>query len=395
MKTEDLYKKKNECCGCELCSQSCPQGIIDMKPDEAGFLYPFITDNTQCINCKKCIKVCPFKAPGRNNNKVIRSFSFSLQDINDLKKSASGGLVTELSRKFIGEGGVVYGTAYTDFYESVIYERATTVEELERYRGSKYVQAKKNGLYKLIKHDLKNGMKVLFVGLPCEVSAVYHSVGDKENLYTISLICHGPTSQKVHRDYCESIRQTEGEKVKFMSVRYKLKGWKPYFIHVEYENGRVYNEQFSHSDYNTAFLYMKRPSCRTCQYKAETPQFGILSDIIAGDYHAVNKGTSQYNMWGVSQCSVLTSKGEYLCSLLPKEYEQLEIPYEIIRTTNRGMYMAIPQRGSYNHFVKDYANHSLHYACNSSMVRFNNKLEDAKFYVYRIKNVLSKISELF
>ena len=392
MKTEDLFKRKEDCCGCELCFHSCPKGIIKMESDEAGFLYPLIEDDSNCINCKKCLTVCPMKTPGRANNEVVRSYSFSLKDTDDLKNSASGGLVTEISRRFIRGGGVVYGAQYSKDYLSVQYGRASTVMDLERFRGSKYVQAYVNSLYEDLKEDLREGLNVLFVGLPCEVSAVYHAVGDKENLYTIALICHGPTSQKVHRDYCESVSHFEDGAIKFMSVRYKLTGWKPYYIHIEYDGGRVYDEQFNKSDYNTAFLYLKRLSCRACRYKVENRNFGISSDLICGDFHAVNPQTTQYNKWGVSQGSVLTPKGEYLTSLLEGDYATPSIPYSIIRTSNRGMFMSIPQRGNYKKFVKDYTNHSLGYACHSSMVKISNYIVNISFLFARFRNIPKKLA---
>ena len=395
MKTSDLYHSKYDCCGCELCSQSCPKGIITMVPDEAGFLYPVINNESLCINCKRCFNVCPMKTPGREGKTVIKSFSFSLKDTEDLKKSASGGLATEISRRFVKEGGIVYGVAYSEDYLYIHYRRATTLVDLEKFRGSKYVQATKTNLYALIKKDLKEGKQVLFIGLPCEVSAVYHAVGDKDGLYSISLICHGPTSQKVHRDYCKNISLSPDNKITFMSVRYKRSGWKPYFIHVDYEDGKEYNEQFNKSDYNTAFLYMKRLSCRNCHYKAGDKRFGLSADLIAGDFHGVNPSSVQYNKWGVSQGSILTKKGEYLASLLEKEYKLQEIPYEVIRTTNRAMYVSIPQRGNFNRFVNDYNKRSLHFACNSSMVKITNLFVELSFLLKRIINITKKIKGLF
>ena len=28
---DQLYQKKNECCGCEACMNACPKGIIEME----------------------------------------------------------------------------------------------------------------------------------------------------------------------------------------------------------------------------------------------------------------------------------------------------------------------------------------------------------------------------
>ena len=55
-----LYKRKEECCGCTACYAICPKEAISMIEDEEGFEYPVI-DESKCIRCFQCIKVCPFK----------------------------------------------------------------------------------------------------------------------------------------------------------------------------------------------------------------------------------------------------------------------------------------------------------------------------------------------
>ena len=397
MKTEDLYQAKNTCYGCELCAQSCPKGIIQMVEDEEGFLYPLIKDDSLCINCEKCLSVCPAKTPGRSGNPIVKSFSFSLSNNDDLKKSASGGLVTAISRSFIRSGGVVYGVGYSDDFHSIRFTRASEETELEQFRGSKYVQAIKGNIYFQVKKDLKDGRKVLFVGLPCEISALYHATGEKENLYSISLICHGPTSQKVHRDYCESLPNNCKSPLTFFSVRYKKTGWKPYYIQANYADGKEFSEVWGPSDYGVAFLYLKRPSCRSCQYKAENKDFGLQADMVAGDFHGVKKDSKQYNNWGVSEGCILTEKGQYLSSLAEGECDLTEIPYSVVRITNRGLFMPIPQRGNKERFVDDYLNHSLHYACHSRMVRITNKWLAFKNKIGRlssIKHLPAKIASM-
>ena len=55
-----LYKRKEECCGCTACHAICPKEAISMVEDEEGFEYPQI-DESKCIRCYQCIKVCPIK----------------------------------------------------------------------------------------------------------------------------------------------------------------------------------------------------------------------------------------------------------------------------------------------------------------------------------------------
>ena len=391
MKTSELYKNKEDCCGCELCAQVCPQSLIQMKADELGFLYPIIEDDTNCINCKKCIKVCPSKNKGRENNEVKESYSFSLPDDDDVRKSASGGLATALGRFFISMGGVVYGVSYSSDCLNVCYERADTYEKIESFRGSKYVQASKGKLYSSLKKDIHLGKKILFIGLPCEVSAVYHALGVPPNLYTVSLICHGPTSLKVHQDYCLSLLHIFNSSLLSFSLRYKFSGWKPYYVHAVFDDGKEYLVPFKNTDYNTAFIYLKRPSCRSCKYKAENESFGLLSDLIIGDFHGVSTKSVIYNKWGVSQCSILTNKGYDLFKHLKDVYRVETIPYSTIKTTNRGMFMAIPQRGNFTKFVFDYNRYSLHYACTSFHVKKTNLLFELDFFITRLQNAFVKI----
>lgn len=55
-----LYKEKDECCGCTSCYSICPNSAISMVEDEEGFEYPKI-NQSKCIRCYMCLKVCPFK----------------------------------------------------------------------------------------------------------------------------------------------------------------------------------------------------------------------------------------------------------------------------------------------------------------------------------------------
>ena len=50
--------EKNKCTGCTACMNSCPKGAIRFEQGQDGFKYPSI-DNTNCINCELCKKICP------------------------------------------------------------------------------------------------------------------------------------------------------------------------------------------------------------------------------------------------------------------------------------------------------------------------------------------------
>ena len=64
MKT--VLENTDLCYGCGACFNKCPQKAITMKPNKVGFLYPEI-DESLCIDCKLCQKVCPAISQDYNN----------------------------------------------------------------------------------------------------------------------------------------------------------------------------------------------------------------------------------------------------------------------------------------------------------------------------------------
>lgn len=56
----ELFRSREECCGCTACAAACPVRAISMEPDDHGFPYPAI-DDERCIGCGICASICPFK----------------------------------------------------------------------------------------------------------------------------------------------------------------------------------------------------------------------------------------------------------------------------------------------------------------------------------------------
>ena len=363
MNIKELFQDKKECCGCELCSIVCPKQIIEMHEDDEGFLYPQIINEEECINCKRCLNVCPSKTPGRSSHKVIYSLGGYINDIPSVKDSSSGGFATAISETFVKNGGIVYGVRYSEDFREILFNRADTIEMLSHFRTSKYAQAHKNGVYKDIQNDLIAGKRVLFIGLPCEVSALYHFVKNTDNLFTISLICHGPTSQKVHRQFCDAIkRENGGDTLNYFSMRYKKEGWKPYYLLAKFYNGAEYIQEFNKTEYDIAFKYLKRPSCSVCHYKLNDKAFGIIADLVLGDYHAVNKKSRQFNKWGVSQASCMSKKGIELIDMIRNEATLEPISDELIASTNIALRAPVPLKKNHCLFAKVFVEEGLHAA---------------------------------
>ena len=153
-------------------------------------------DEKVCVNCGKCKAVCPVlhceqgHAPTtvlaeKNKNENVRA------------TSSSGGVFYELARKFIQNGGVVYG-CILDNEMVARHICASSEEEIEKMKSSKYVQSDMGEVMLEIRTRLLAGEKVLFSGTPCQVAGLKNYLGrDYKNLLVVDVLCHGVPSPKV------------------------------------------------------------------------------------------------------------------------------------------------------------------------------------------------------
>lgn len=387
IETKDLYSNPVDCCGCEACSQSCPKGIIDMVQAYDGFYYPQAINPSQCIDCKRCLKVCPLKS-GYKGASASSNYGGYSNDEYDIRKSASGGFATVLSRLFIQNGGVVYGVAYSANFDSAEYKRCDRVEQLEDLRGSKYVQARKTLVYESVKSDLINKKQVLYIGLPCDVHALKILFPNNPNLFTVALICHGPTSPLVQKEFISSLKSVKSEKITDFTVRGKVNGWKPYYIKARFDDGTTYEEPFLKSMYGTAFAELKRPSCSKCRFKLHMNQSTIDADLIIGDFHGAAPGSPYYNKWGVSQLSILTAKGEELIAMVKGDFTLVPISLYTAIHYNKALGRIIKPRWNRNQFAVTLSKYGLSKACELQSIKL---IETYLNIVVKSKRLLANI----
>lgn len=245
-----------------------------------------------------------------------------------LKQSSSGGIVSAISEEIIAKGGAVYGAVYSENFHNAVYDRAEKREELEKFKGSKYVyvsklfikDGKRIPVYREVLNELTQGMTILFIGLGCDIAVLRMLAGkgdiSTEKLYTIELLCDGVTDAAVHESYISYIEGIYGSEVVSFSVRYKEEGWTPGYIHAEFKNGKEYIWPFYESDYGIAFQNYKRKACYSCQYKGKNHQ----GDLVVGDFWGCRPGMETYNVNGVSLSIVQTEKGNILLDYLNKEH---------------------------------------------------------------------------
>lgn len=294
------------CSGCHACYSKCPKNAIKMVEDSEGFLRPQIDENL-CVSCDLCKKVCPANNSGNLKTPAEVYAGWDKNDV-DKFKSASGGIATLLSKKFLENGDYVCGAVF-DKGLTIRHKIISKLEELDMLRGSKYVQSTIGDCVKQIKELLDNGKKVLFIGTPCQVSGLKNFIGkNDDNLYTIDLICHGTPSQMAFRKYIDEINKKYNSDIDFCEFRANSS----YIMKLQEKNKTVYSNEYLKDIYGTAFLKSlnNRPSCYKCSYAQKTR----IGDLTLGDFWGIDKEfIKKYKIKnGLSVLLVNTDKGKCL-----------------------------------------------------------------------------------
>ena len=291
---------KASCSGCYACASICTRSCIEMIMDEEGFWYPKI-DTVSCSNCELCEKVCPIihKWKPDDNHSTIAYAAINKNEEIRLQ-SSSGGIFTLLAAEIIKQDGVVFGASFSDDFKAVKHIYIDNIEDLDKLRGSKYVQSEIGYTYKQAKKFLDNGRKVLFTGTPCQIGGLYSFLRKNyDNLVTQDLICHGVPSPMVWKKHVEEREQIAVSRTQRIFFRNKKYGWKMFSVIFEFVNNTTYIKRLNEDVFMRAFLSNSclRPSCYSCSFKSVQRQADItladfwgIQDIVPGMDD--DKGTS-------------------------------------------------------------------------------------------------------
>ena len=291
------------CSSCAACANVCARSAISMQLDVEGFYRPVI-DAEKCVQCGACERICPWNKPVENPNvadvspKTVAAYA---KDESVRLLSSSGGIFTVLAERVLHDGGVVGGvaqTAPTLFGHIIVDNKA----DLEKLRGSKYVQADVGLVYREVRSLLKAGRKVLFSGTPCQVAGLYAVLGNaaaSADLFTVDIVCHGTPSVKVFEKYVREMEKTGNSALDGVNFRDKSEGWSGYALLHRFRSGKYVSVHHGRSKYMRLFLsrICQNVSCDDCHYR-KLPR---IADITLGDYWGIsryhpemndNKGTS-------------------------------------------------------------------------------------------------------
>lgn len=306
---------KFNCTGCAACADICPQNCISMQPDGEGFSYPYV-DEAACVQCGKCVRICPVlwakSGAGNAEAQQKQPVAYAAYNKNEIVRlaSSSGGIFTLLAEQTLVKGGVVFGAAMREDQRAVVHVAVQDASELEKLRGSKYLQSNTEGIYSKVRAVLREGRSVLFSGTPCQVEALRAFLGkDHENLLCVDLICHGVPSPKVWQRYVDYQEDRAGAPARRTFFRHKKYGWKTFALSFEFSNDKAYEQILSKDLFMQAFLQNAclRPSCHNCAFK----KLHRVSDITLADFWGIQNVASEMDdNKGTSLVLIHTEKGK-------------------------------------------------------------------------------------
>ena len=290
---------------------------------------------------------------------------YGAQVKNPIKRaqSQSGGLFTVFAEKIINGGGIVYGVQL-DSQLKAVYGRADTLEELEPFKGSKYVQVDVQDTYHMVERDLVNEQLVLFSGTPCHVHGLQCYLRAKHictaKLFTCDLICHGVPSPLVFRKHIENISK-HGDEITEFRFRDKRFGWHSHIETYSKNNSSQKSEVWPAIFPSSLCM---RESCYKCKYAS----FLRFSDLTVGDFWGLDANYPEKDdNTGMSLVLVNSQKGNILFNSIREDIHffetekvhclQPQLKAPISRPENRAEFWEDFRTKNFNFLVYRYVYH--------------------------------------
>lgn len=274
------------CSGCGACIKICPQKCIDLIENKIGALVAEINEN-RCINCNLCHTVCHINV---KKDYVFPKKVFAAWSCNEITHSeaASGGIASEIMKYAINNDYFIMGTR---FYreKGVVFEVVKSLDDIIWAKDSKYVYSNMQNCFEQYANKLSKNIKSVFIGLPCQVSALKCYLNLKkisfENIIFVDIICHGVPPFKF---LVEHLKFIEKKKEYITKVRFRNPG-NVFLLQCYTAEGTLIYKRGMHEDdayYRSFALNLNfRDNCYACQYAREER----ISDFTIGDYSGLGQ----------------------------------------------------------------------------------------------------------
>lgn len=277
--------KENMCTGCMACIEKCAKGAIELQNNLSS--YNATINSKLCVECGNCYTVCQVNNPISLKAPIAWWEGWALNS-ETRAKSSSGGIATAIMQAFIKKEGEVCSCVFSN--GKFGFQFAEALNEVEKFRGSKYVKSNPLGVYTLIQNKLRAGKKILFLGLPCQVAAVKQFIPSnlQKELITVDLICHGTPTPELLQKF---LREHECDLNTISNINFRKKS----LYNLYREDYKQIEMDGVQDSYVYSFLksYNYTENCYSCSYaKVER-----VSDITLGD------------SWGTEESELERKKG--------------------------------------------------------------------------------------
>ena len=354
-----------ECVGCGMCAVVCSKNSLKIEMNKSGF-YTTRKIHDNCNNCGLCKEVCPMY--GENISLSHPQCCFSAYSLNDetRKTCSSGGVGHEIANLLLSKGWEVCGVIYDAKCNRAAHTVCKSEDDLERVKGSKYLQSYTVQAFNEVANGLKQNRKYVVFGTPCQIAAFdkYSRIlRRRTNLLLIDFFCHGVPSYLLWESYLGELTKRHRGTIRNVRFRDKRNGWHAFTMAIEYDDSTYYSDRHLDKDMFYEFFlgnYCLNDSCYNSIYR----YLNSKADIRLGDLWGRK---FESNREGVSGMIVFTNAG---MDILDTLRESCRISAETMETVTEGQIkgdLVIPSVKNY--IINDLQKkHSLAYIYNKRII---------------------------
>ena len=278
-----------ECTSCQVCGAVCPKEAIHIELNKDGFYRPRI-DKKKCIDCGICVKACykydeHIDTTTDDKLKDIPVYAAYAKEDNVLTNTTSGGVADILCKYLIEQGYTCVGVTYDREQDIAVNSIATTKEDTDAFRGSKYIQSYTYTAFKELLGKKTEGKCAVF-GTPCHIYAIdrhLRKIQKRDHFLLIDIFCHGCPSLTVWKKYVKELHQaTQGEVLDLIKFRSKYRGWGNFCVSAEKDHKTIYAGKKINDAFYTLFFsnLALNDSCCDCKLRSTFE----YTDIRLGDF---------------------------------------------------------------------------------------------------------------
>lgn len=294
------------CTGCGICASVCGKNAITIHLDKYGYYKPVINEN-KCVECNLCKKSCyKYDENLIQSDKHKECYAAVNKNAKQLMASSSGGISRVLMEECIAKGYKIMGCAYDTNKNIAVSIVASTIDDLDKFYGSKYFQSLTTEGFDAVLKD-KTDQKYAIFGTPCQIYGFsqtnkYKCHPDKYLL--VDIFCHGCPSMMLWKSYLAYTMDITGcETYDKVTFRSKTHAWHEFCFDFFF-NSKQYSSKKSKDPFYDIFfgMDMMNDACYNCNSRS-TMAYG---DIRLGDYWGEKYDTDTK---GVSAVVLKSSKG--------------------------------------------------------------------------------------